>query len=436
MKLKKFCIQVLVVFTILFAIPFNIFAYEVSNHIIGFNYKITAMTSSTVASQSTSSCDIGASNITFQTNNNVTMSYNGYSYNNYPIYSSNVPIKGTASMGSSTQTCKYSNGSYVSFNKIIVEYEVVLDNSYVGDISLRFYNDKDHINVSETKYVNGSSLKGSIVYYQGFFNPLNVELVSFHLSPSEKFSFSFPIESISYVNYFSKFYDAKQLFSNFNWSYPSFDIKKDFDIMNTSASCIIFGINQNIYNFDALKRFFTFNDVDSDIELVKIIDSGTFSTIRLNFLKGQVHHVTALSDLSIVPIFVGSRVTSNLSNDFALSYGFSNSMLTDISHIANGTINSNSSSQSLDKTSNSFKDTTNKIESIENNYTSGLSNSLNNISTDVDTSVSGGGQYFKNSIIWVNTQFDKMTNNTPFGTLLGFGLVLGISLLVIGKALR
>lgn len=83
-----------------------------------------------------------------------------------------------------------------------------------------------------------------------------------------------------------------------------------------------------------------------------------------------------------------------------------------------------------------FNDTSSKFNEIEKGFTDDLDSNLNNISTNTDFSFNGGGSYFKNSINWVNTQFNNMTNNTPFGSLLGFSLILGLALLLLGKLFK
>lgn len=73
------------------------------------------------------------------------------------------------------------------------------------------------------------------------------------------------------------------------------------------------------------------------------------------------------------------------------------------------------------------------MDSLENSYKSDLNHNLDNINVN-DYNISGITQ-LSNAANFVRIQFDNLTKNNPFGTILGFSLFLGLSLLIIGKRL-
>lgn len=172
------------------------------------------------------------------------------------------------------------------------------------------------------------------------------------------------------------------------------------------------------------------------------------SASYINFSSNYLYCCVSLSqlakisdDVSFYPIyyilpndsnFSLNDLVLNVSTDFALKYGFSNTYLSNI----NGDSSSNESNNKLNDITNNFNDTSSKFNDIEKEFTNDLDSNLNSIDTSTDFSFNGGGSYFKNSINWVNTQFNKMTNSTPFGSILGFSLILGLALLLLGKLFK
>lgn len=104
--------------------------------------------------------------------------------------------------------------------------------------------------------------------------------------------------------------------------------------------------------------------------------------------------------------------------DNLLSDGNSNSQ--------SATSNNNNSNQLLDNT-------VNQMESLENGFKNDLNSNLDNINAN-NFNISGITQ-LSNAANFVRVQFDNLTKNNPFGTILGFSLFLGLSLLIIGKRL-
>lgn len=70
-----------------------------------------------------------------------------------------------------------------------------------------------------------------------------------------------------------------------------------------------------------------------------------------------------------------------------------------------------------------------------NEIESGFNNDLNESLEDIqfDDVPSAWGSNFLTSAQWVSEQYNRMTASTPFGSLIGFSLLLGLALLIIGR---
>lgn len=103
--------------------------------------------------------------------------------------------------------------------------------------------------------------------------------------------------------------------------------------------------------------------------------------------------------------------------------------------IIEGDSDSQSSVSDFESQLSDFNDTTSEYQSMENDFNSDFESSMNDI--DIGSNgLNAMGSNFQNSAVWVATQFNKFTNNTPFGSVLGFSLVLGLSLLIIGRVFK
>lgn len=86
-----------------------------------------------------------------------------------------------------------------------------------------------------------------------------------------------------------------------------------------------------------------------------------------------------------------------------------------------------------DNTTNSFNSAMDKENAISNQVQDGFTNALNNV--DISNPLTGNPS-FANSAKWVSRQFTRLTHQNAFGTILGFALILGLALAVIGRMLR
>ena len=112
----------------------------------------------------------------------------------------------------------------------------------------------------------------------------------------------------------------------------------------------------------------------------------------------------------------------------------------DINATSNGILellqpNDYSSSSVQDQTSSKteFDNASDQLFQTESQLVDTYNNSLDNLT--LSNPLNWGSDFLRASN-WVKDQYDRMTINTPIGSLLGFSLTLGIVLLIVGKFLR
>lgn len=77
-----------------------------------------------------------------------------------------------------------------------------------------------------------------------------------------------------------------------------------------------------------------------------------------------------------------------------------------------------------------FSDKLNEYNQIEDQQIQNLDDSLDQISIESDLI---NNNKFINSANWVTQQYNRITNNNPVGSLIGFSLLFGLALIFIGK---
>lgn len=99
--------------------------------------------------------------------------------------------------------------------------------------------------------------------------------------------------------------------------------------------------------------------------------------------------------------------------------------------IQDGTQETIESSNGLDDANQNLINESDEYNQLE----SGFNNDMNSALDDIDTQFnpSSFGSKFQASAIWVSDQFNELTSDSPFGSFLGFSLLLGLSLLIIGR---
>lgn len=164
------------------------------------------------------------------------------------------------------------------------------------------------------------------------------------------------------------------------------------------------------------------------LTLYMISDSSTgfFGTGHIN-IKGDYTYVYAPRGIN------GDTSLSYLPSDDIEYWHLRTFFINDkyLSLIANGTTQSNSASSQLEQEASEYSEIADDVIGVEEGLTSNFETNVNQIDLSSGLNVFGGN--FMTSATWVRTQFDRLTENTPYGSLVVYGLTLGFALLMLGK---
>ena len=151
--------------------------------------------------------------------------------------------------------------------------------------------------------------------------------------------------------------------------------------------------------------------------------------------RGVVTAVFKKSPIYFIPIFVGTLTNQQyVSTDFALNWNLTNKLLSDLNIVAQGTTQSNQSASSESAVNQQFASDSQQLMDFEDTMSNNMDTQLQQINTSFDVGNTFGSK-FLTSAEWVRNQFNTITNNTPFGTFISFSLLIGLSLLLVGKFL-
>lgn len=326
--------------------------------------------------------------------------------------------------------------------KRIYEVEFILDDSYVGYVTFTANN------TSYTSYVNGTS------FHQNFWSDsatsYTISITDYSLNRNKYGSWNFPIESFSFVSQLLSNKSPIEYYYHSDYIFPIFHLNNNdrlFQIWgnpgnNISIVCILNGnrnntsaLNSNftvsngtITNYKRLQDLgsFKFDDGQSYTHLIYFEISPTESNnVFMNYTGSYTHQY-------IIPIYIGYKSQQSISTDFALTFGLRNELLDNLNILANGTTGSNSAANTLENSTSQMNSSQNSLVTQEDSFNDQMNNSLNNIDPNFNINTQFGSKFIT-SANWVKTQFDKMTGSTPFGSVLGFSLLLGVGLLIIGR---
>ena len=161
-----------------------------------------------------------------------------------------------------------------------------------------------------------------------------------------------------------------------------------------------------------------------DIDVLREIDYKVDEFSNLYFLQNFLMNKDVPStDIQTVTNYLNNGDYSSAVN-YIYNYYTTNSVSTneDNETVVNNYESKETNFQTLFNTENTFS---NQVETDFNNR-------MNNI--DLTTTLPSQ-QSFIRSANWVTTQFNRLTNNNAFGQLLGFSLVIGLLLALIGRFL-
>lgn len=362
------------------------------------------------------------------------------------------------------------SGGTITEHKNYFNYlcEIQLDDYYIGNINITIrytYTNRNtsglvSINGSKTQNVKINGNKGYLSFgYEAnsTIDPLTYSSLSYTLNSSDVNvmsdlkslldRYTIEDESIPFVIHCLQtleLYDVEGVtFDN----HPIFkvtngDVLAEFISRQTSTndayrSVYVVGWFSNGSGLAQMNQLFSFSDGS-------ITDLGRINTAKINGTTWQLCRLTisgfgalknpnqmiyiGTSDLLFIPIYCNVATTTPVSTDFALVYSMDNRLLRYLDQIASGTTQSNNTSNSLSSTTSQFTSDSNDLITIEDTFNNSMNNALQNVSPTFNM-----GQSFLNSANWVSTQFNRIVNNTPFASLITFGLTLGLGLLIIGK---
>lgn len=343
-----------------------------------------------------------------------------------------------------TGTITYSSTS--TYSAYLYEYEFVLDGDYTGYIT--FSTNNAGATTTKTYYVNGGSFTLTATSLLTTFTVSSYNLISKNTGSM----WMFPFESFNFIYFFANNnFRQVGLESIGNYYFPIFDVPQNTQIYRTRIAAggvhrVIFFIDQYLVE-STFSNYITLSDstlTTTNHRIIRrLMPNMTGATTYVVYSVDIVNNGASAINYNMnyvgpsskfMPIYYDYPTNDYITTDFALLFGLSNDLLDNLDIIANGTLNSNNAVNSSDDIKNDFDDSASDLVSAENSFNASMNSSLENINTDFSFS-SNFGNKFLSSADWVRVQFNNMTNSTPFGSVLGYALLLGIGLLIIGKTL-
>lgn len=312
------------------------------------------------------------------------------------------------------------------------------------------------VNVLSDIYQNSSDIEGLSTNQLAELQKIvqNTSLANEYLDIiSQLRQYNIPIESVPFVYGTFQFQEPVDLFDYlYNYNYPVFSPKQNERV---------FQLNLNkVYEYDLIfiSRAYSSNDFNNIFSYTSV-QGGSFQfvsyqTLNTIFIKlnnindycylnkavvktdvtGNFTFTANYNNYPFIPIYFNRTDYNYLSTDFALRFGLSNPLIEDVHTIANGTQASNNASQQLDSDTSDFNTDRDDLIDIEDTMGNNMDSAMNQI-TPNNNGLSGFGGNFLTSAVWVRTQFERLTNNTPYGSLIVYGLTLGLALLLLGKVM-
>lgn len=301
-----------------------------------------------------------------------------------------------------------------------IDYEFILDDNYKGYVTIT-----DEDNNTKTIYVNGNEF-----HYQRMqldTTEKSITIDEYQLNRvTESIIWNFPVETLSAINTLItasyQYVKLTPLFDNTYYMYPIFEILNSNVVLHQSGwetigkkYYLIFGINKAVDNGN-IGNYLTFENCHMiDFEYIQNLVNSAYKIVKITLINdnGMSFIVKSKSQYEYMPIYFNNINDKHISTEFAELFGL---------------MGYQESSSNLDNTTSQFTSDSNDLITIEDTFNNSMNNALQNVSPTFNM-----GQSFLNSANWVSTQFNRIVNNTPFASLITFGLTLGLGLLIIGK---
>lgn len=417
MNMKKGLLSIICSLLIMLIIPFSVSANgSLSAPFVGYNiYYYDYDTDTYITSYNVDLDDTNFKMSCTNMVNNGCMTYQ---------QTSNGDITGTISLKGSTGV----------HNNTILKIELILDSNYVGYVNLT------HSGTTKNYYVNGNKLE---IYTTDTGQTITVNSYQLNRSNNSEFMYIFPIESWNFINQqFEKNRSIVAFYNHSQYTFPMFnansgDVIGEVWCSNVGEQTILILGTQYNNNNSTVGNYLEFvNCKLVSAQELYYSNSMTIKKYILECTNPGFSQVKFKQNMNYMPIYFRRDYNQTDSSiDFALNFRLDNRFFNILNDIANGTTSSNASSSELDDNTNQLTQDIGQYTNIENGFNDDMNSHLNNIDT-TSTLPSAMGSKFLSSANWVRVQFNRMTENTPFGSILGFSLVLGLSLLIIGKVYK
>lgn len=367
----------------------------------------------------------------------------------------------------------YSNSTIVGFNVNLVsgesttqndlstgyvyDIEWILDDYYVGSINLSFTVNGTNQFTSQARnyYVNGNRFKASFWMYQATGNnnsqerpsvanvTYTVNSTNLTKIPNGLERWDYPMESFSII---TPTFDNMEYIGidEFNeYKFPIFKIKTNDLVYHGYVNAneefeFIFAISKDLWSQNLFKQHFQISE-SYEIKQYRYVDNFYWGNyffnilyVKIKILASNLYDIRYVgTDGVYIPIYYRKTNFKNINTEFALTFGLRNEVLDNLQKIADGTTATQSASQSSDSANQQLEQDSNTLFSQENSFKNDMNNAMSNIpSFNVNT---GFGGRFMTSANWVRQQYERLVTNTPFQNVITFSLLVGLSLIMLGK---
>lgn len=350
-------------------------------------------------------------------------------------------------------TWTYENNQYYSNIKIYFKGSYRGEAKFALHFQLGQSGGGTYYNWEQVKAFNGEYVECVIRNTQPVFPDTCTATVS---QPNDVFRINeyteiFPFESYEIQSYNLSMHTQIGIDRMYSYTYNIFQIDSNdtslvFGVtyLNTNEDAyLILGLNRDITSITDIRNYIKSSNLYlSDYEIISssIVDGNPWDIIKVtcHCIDGNEFARVSFNSYDTtwkyMPIYFKSVNNTNVTTDFALLFGLDNRLLLAIENIQPN-ISTDESADNLDIESNDFSDAADNLFGYEDDFNNDLNDSLDDINVNFDVGNAFGSK-FLNSAQWVRQQFDALTNTTPFGTVLSFSLILGLALLIIGKAVR
>lgn len=372
---------------------------------------------------------------------------NGKTYYSTGLTPGGVTLKGKITLNLS------STNTQVVYR--IIRAEIVLDDDYVGYFHYRVRNNgvtlfDDDVPVNGNRvslqWVDNNSSTTDTTYSTSVSNVMLVQ--------SDDRNWSFPIESFNFVDSFLQNNYKINGFDKYNnYVYPIFSLSANSPIFRrylyTGEIVKLVFFTNNTLNVNNILNYFSFSSSNySDLTVQSISRSTGVNNsnwqgiyqVTFKCTNTSVQQISVLQNISkFIPIYANTVGNANgnytlpISTDFALQYGLSNELLDNLDIIANGNNQSDQSVSDSDTTNQQAQQVFQQEEQLVNNAEQDLKDNLDNLDIQNQNNNLFGNSKFVASAQWVKLQFDNLTNNNAFGYMITFSLVIGLTLVIVGK---